>query len=104
MVIYRMADIYTGEIRETNSFKRIMEITINVLKERVHDEGGYNAHLLLIEKVVYDCDDSAGDENYWEYTALSVKTIATVFVSSLSVQITRLVDNARCIIWRDENK
>ena len=104
MVVYRVKNVYTGEIKETSLIKRSVEIAISDLKEELYDNHGYDSRVLLIEKVIYDCDDSEWDGAYWDYPILEERTIFAVYVSTMSVQITRLVDYNRCIIWRGEYK
>ena len=103
MVVYRMKNPYTGEIKETSNLKRLVEISITDLKDWVNEQpNNYDYGVLLIDKVVYGCDDTEWDGAYWEYPVLSEKTIVTLFVSTLSVQITRLSDDKKCIIWRGD--
>lgn len=104
MVVYKVRNIYTGEIKETSSVKKSVEIAISDLKERFHDCDGFDCGVLLIEKIIYDCDDSEWDGAYWDYPVLEESTIFTVYVSTMSVQLTRLSDHKMCIIWRGEDK
>lgn len=100
MVIYRVKNKTTGEIKESTNFKRLFGIMVSELREEIGKSGygDYKGESRIIEKVIYDCSEDTDD--YYHYPIIDSENVALVFVSTIALAYYRCSDEKEIVRCR----
>ena len=100
MVIYRVKNETTGEIKESTNFKRLFGIMVSELREEIGKSGygHFKGESRIIERVLYDCSEDTDD--YYHHPIIDSEYVALVYVSTLSLAYYRFSDEREIVRCR----